>query len=677
MEDGVNFSVFSRTANSVELLLFRQYDDPEPFQIIRLHPYLNKTFHYWHVFVEGASQSQIYAYRVDGPFEPARGHRFNRNKVLLDPYSRGVVYGKNWSRNDAIHAEDNCRSAMKSLVVDSAQYNWEGVKSPNHRLSDSIIYELHVRGFTRDPSSKVRYPGSFDGVIEKIPYLKELGVTTLELLPVHEFDFSESAFTDPNTGLKLSNFWGYNSIVFFAPHRRFYVADWENMEYLTGFRDLVKALHRADIELILDVVFNHTCEGNETGPTICFKGLENSVYYMLEPGDPSRYRNYSGCGNTLNCNHPIVRRMILDSLRYWVEVMHVDGFRFDLASILSRDEQGRPMKDPPLLWEIESDPVLQKAKVIAEAWDAAGLYQVGHFPGQRWAEWNGRYRDDIRRFVKGDSGLAGTVAARVSGSADLYLHLEREPYQSINFVTCHDGFTLNDLVSYSEKHNRANGEDNRDGTNDNASSNYGIEGSTVEPDIENLRVRQIKNFAAILLISQGTPMLLAGDEFRRSQQGNNNAYCQDNEISWVDWTLLEQHKNLFRFFKNMIRFRKSHPVLRRTQYFFEEKDDRGWPAIAWHGVELASPDWSHDSHTLAFTLSGLAIDNDIHVILNMWTAGLPFELPVLEKERHWYRSVDTFLASPDDIAEQDLEIRVPDAEKYFAGPRSVVVLISK
>jgi len=677
MDGGVNFSIFSRNATAVELLLFRRYDDPEPLQTINLHPHTNRTFHYWHVFVEGAEESQIYAYRIDGPFDPEQGHRFNRRKVLIDPYSRGVVYGKNWSRSDAIHSQNNCPSAMKSLVVDATQYDWEGVKTPNYRLSDCIIYEMHVRGFTKHSSSMVNHPGTFNGVAEKIPYLKELGITTVELLPVHEFDFHEATFTDPESGRKLSNFWGYNSIVFFAPHRRYYVSDWENMEYLTGFRDTIKALHRAGIEVILDVVFNHTCEGDETGPTICFKGIENALYYMLEPGDLSKYKNYSGCGNTLNCNHPIVRKMILDSLRYWVEVMHIDGFRFDLASILSRDEDGRPMKDPPLLWEIESDPVLQKAKVIAEAWDAAGLYQVGRFPGQRWAEWNGHYRDDIRRFVRGDSGFAGAAAARISGSADLYEKLDRQPYQSINFITCHDGFTLNDLVSYNHKHNRANGEENRDGSNDNWGNNYGNEGPTPDPDIERLRVQQIKNFAAILLLSQGTPMLLAGDEIRRTQRGNNNAYCQDNEISWIDWTLLKKHKDLFRFFKNMIHFRKSHPVLRRTEYFFGETDDRGWPAIEWHGVKLHAPDWSHDSHTLAFTLSGLGIDRDIHVVINLWTSGLSFELPVLDSGLSWYRSVDTSLAPPDDISEQDSEIRVPDPHQYFAAPRSVSVFISK
>ena len=676
MPGGVNFSLFSQHASSVELLLFHRFDDDQPSQTIRLHPHLNRTFHYWHVFVEGIVEGQIYAYRVDGIWDPPQGLRFNREKVLIDPYSKGVVYGKNWSRSMAIHMYDNTKSAMKSLVVDSTRYSWEGVRAPGYGLSESVIYEMHVRGFTKNPSSGTKYPGTYDAIIEKIPYLKELGITTVELLPIHEFDYSETSFINPETGKRLTNFWGYNTICFFAPHRRYYLADWENMEYLTGFRDLVKALHRAGIEIILDVVFNHTCEGDDTGPTICFRGIENSVYYMLREQDRSRYSDYSGCGNTVNCNHPLVRRMILDSLRYWVDVMHVDGFRFDLASILSRDEDGNPMKSPPLLWEIESDPVLQKTKIIAEAWDAAGLYQVGRFPGERWAEWNGKYRDDVRRFVRGDAGLVGDLAARMSGSADLYQHLGREPYQSINFITCHDGFTMNDLVSYDEKHNLANGEGNRDGTNANWSWNHGVEGPSSDPQIENLRRKQIKNMAAILMLSQGTPMILAGDEMRRTQRGNNNAYCQDNDTSWLDWRLLEKEAEIFRFFKGMIRFRKAHPVLRRSDYFWGETDARGWPEITWHGIHLNQPDWSADSHSLAFTLSGMGRDNDIHVIVNMWTGSLTFEIPNPGRSLKWYRSVDTALRSPLDIIEPGSEPRI-DAATYAASPRSVVVLISK
>ena len=676
MEGGVNFSLFSQRAVSVDLLLFEDFDDPEPYQIVTFHPFHNKTFFYWHIFVEEMFAGQLYAFRVDGPFDPFEGHRFNRNKILVEPYSKGVVYGGNWSRQDATHAYPNTQSAMKSLVIDSSLYDWEGVVSPNIPMNETVLYEMHVRGFTHHPSSGVKHPGTFDGLVEKIPYLKELGVTTVELLPVHEFDATEWNFKNPETGKPNTNYWGYNTICFFSPHRPYYTEDWENMSYTTGFRDMVKAFHRAGLEVVLDVVFNHTCEGDERGPTMSFRGLENSVYYMLERNDKRKYSNYSGCGNTMNCNHPIVRRMILDSLRYWVQVMHVDGFRFDLASILSRDEKGEPMENPPLLWEIESDPVLQKTKIIAEAWDAAGLYQVGNFPGERWAEWNGRYRDDVRRFLRGDSGMAGATASRIGGSADLYERLGREPYQSINYITCHDGFTLNDLVSYNHKHNLANGENNRDGSNDNYSFNWGVEGASQDSEVERLRGRQIRNFATILLLSQGTPMLLAGDEFRRTQKGNNNAYCQDNDISWIDWSLLEQERTMFRFFREMIRFRLSHPALKRSNYFWGERDARGWSEINWHGIKIGKPDWGYDSHSLAFTLSGLGRDNDIHTMINSWREPLEFELPVLSTGQNWHRSIDTFLASPEEIAEPNHEVRIT-SQSYKVYPYSIVVLISK
>jgi isoamylase len=672
---GTNFSLFSQHATGVELLLFRRFDDAGPLEVVRLHPHRNKTFHYWHVFVEGVGGGQIYAYRVDGPDDPAHGHRFNARKVLIDPYAKGVVYGRNWSREEARGPDPNCRSAMKSLVVDTTVYDWEGVESPELHPADSIIYELHVRGFTRDPSSRVTHPGTFEGLVEKIPYLKALGVTTVELLPVHQFDQTENPRSNPETGEGLTNFWGYNSVAYFAPYRGYYIADWERMEYLTGFRDMVKAMHRAGLEVILDVVFNHTSEGDEHGPTIGFRGIDNAVYYLLDPADRSRYLDYSGCGNTVNGNHPLVRRMLLDSLRYWASVMRVDGFRFDLASVLARDERGVPMEEPPLLWEIESDPVLRRTKIIAEAWDAGGLYQVGRFPGERWAEWNGRYRDDVRRFVRGDEGLAGTVAARLTGSADLYEGLAREPYQSINFVTCHDGFTLNDLVSYNRKHNVANGEGDRDGTDDNSSFNHGVEGPA-DPETEALRLRQIKNFLAILLLSQGTPMLLAGDEFRRTQRGNNNAYCQDNEISWVDWRLLEREADLFRFAKLMIRFRRTHPVLRRRSYSWGETNAAGWTEITWHGVRIGQPDWSFPSHSLAYTLAGFERDSDVHVMVNMWTGDLDFALPALSAGRAWLRAIDTAAATPADISDEGSEPPVPDAACRVAA-RSVAVLITR
>jgi len=673
---GVNFSLFAQHASSVELLLFRHFADPAPLQSITLHPVLNKTFHYWHVFVEGVGHGLLYAYRLDGPNDLAQGFRYNSNKILIDPYSRGVVYGRSWRRDRACDSSENCECAMKSLVVDTDIYDWEGVEAPDHHLSDCIIYETHVRGFTRHPSSGVGHPGTFSGLVEKIPHLKELGINCVELMPIHQFDSAESTTWHPETGEKLTNYWGYNSICFFAPHRGYYTADWEKMEYLTGFRDLVKALHKEKIEIILDVVFNHTSEADETGPTICMRGIDNSVYYMLDPNDMSRYMNYTGCGNTVNCNHPAVRRMILECLRFWVAVMRVDGFRFDLASILSRDECGRPMENPPLLWEIESDPVLHKAKIFAEAWDAAGLYQVGGFPGERWAEWNGRYRDDVRKFVRGDNGMAGAIASRMAGSADLYQHLARAPYQSINFITCHDGFTLNDLVSYNEKHNLANGEGNRDGSNDNISSNHGVEGHTDDPIVDALRLRQIKNFAAILLLSQGTPMLLAGDEFRRTQKGNNNAYCQDNEISWINWALLEKNKELFRFFKLMISFRKCHSALRRRQYYWGNKDSHGRPEIMWHGIRLEQPDWGHESHSFAFTLSGFDNDVDMHLMISAYAGPLRFELPQPQPGQCWFRCIDTSLPSPNDIADEGQETQIFNGT-YELAPQSVAVVIAK
>jgi glycogen operon protein len=671
--DGINFSLFSQNATGVELLLFKRYDDLQPFQIIPFHPHINKSFFYWHVFLEGADEGLIYAYRLDGPFNPAGGHRFNPRKVLLDPYSKGVVYNHNWSRAEASGPEENVHSAMKSLVVDEHRYKWNGVKSPGYHLSDSILYEMHVRGFTKHPSSKVKHPGTFDGIVEKIPYLKQLGVTTIELLPIHQFDMHENSNRNPITGEKLVNFWGYNSICFFSPHRGYYIEGWETMHYLTGFRDMVKALHKAGLEIILDVVFNHTGEGDEKGPTISFKGIENSVYYLLDSADRSNYLNYSGCGNTVNCNHPLVRRMILDSLRYWVTTMHVDGFRFDLASILSRDETGKPMTNPPLLWEIESDPILQKTKIIAEAWDAAGLYQVGAFPGERWAEWNGRYRDDVRQFVRGDNGMVEGFAARLAGSPDLYARLSREPYQSVNYVTCHDGFTLRDLVSYEKKHNLSNGENNEDGQPENHSCNYGKEGPSKA--LEELRIRQMKNFTAILMLSQGTPMILAGDEVGRTQRGNNNAYCHDNEITWFNWNLLKTEKELLRFFRLMIAFRKSHPTLRRREYFWGQKNAQGWSEINWHGIHLNQPDLGYYSHSIAFTLAGFDQYPDIHAMINCWTSPLEFEIPRLPAGKLWLRSVDTGLASPDDIAEEGTEPPV-EKDRYLVDQRSVAVLIS-
>ena len=511
----------------MELLLFDRADDARPSRVIPLEPNKNRTYFYWHVFVPGLQCGQIYGYRVSGPYEPEKGLRFDGQKVLLDPYGKALAAPPNYSRLAAGLPGDNTATAMKSVVADLSLYDWEGDAPLRRPFSNTIIYELHVRGFTRHPSSGVPADkrGTFAGLIEKIPYLQDLGITAVELLPVFQFDEQ-----DAPPGFK--NYWGYSPVSFFAPHAG-YCSCRDPLGALDEFRDMVKALHRAGIEVILDVVFNHTTEGDENGPTLCYRGLENRAYYILE-ADSGRYANYSGCGNTLNPGNSIVRRMIIDSLHYWVNVMHVDGFRFDLASILSRDETGQPLANPPVLWDIESDPVLAGTKLIAEAWDAAGLYQVGSFVGESWKEWNGKFRDDVRRFIRGDRDAVSGMAPRLLGSPDIYGCQEREPEQSVNFITCHDGFTLNDLVSYNTKHNEANGEENRDGTDDNLSWNCGVEGPTDDPDIERLRNRQVKNFLTVTLLSLGAPMLLMGDEVRRTQQGNNNAYCQETKsVGWI------------------------------------------------------------------------------------------------------------------------------------------------
>ena len=573
--DGVNFSLFSRSATAVELLLFDRYDDPAPRQVVRLDPRTHRTFDYWHVHVRDAGVGTIYGYRVYGRDARHEGQHFDAGKVLVDPYARAIVYGDNFSHAQACSDQPNVQASMKSLVIDPFDYDWEGVGRPHVEPTERVIYEVHVRGFTRDPSSGVRHPGTFDGLVEKIPYLLDLGVTTVELLPVFQFDENDSALVDPLTGRRLTNFWGYNPIGFFAPHRGYYTEDWSQMKNLTGFRDMIKAMHAAGLEVFLDVVFNHTAEGDEHGPTLSFRGIENSVYYLLDPEDRAKYLNFSGTGNTVNCNHPIVRRMILDCLRYWVEVMQVDGFRFDLAAVMSRDEDGNPMRNPPLPWEIEMDPVLSQTRLIAEAWDAGGLYQVGQFPGERWYEWNGIFRDDVRRFVRGDFGFAGQVASRMMGSPDLYERHGRRSTLSLNFVTCHDGFTMYDLVSYATKHNEANGEGGRDGADVNYSDNNGVEGPATDPRIEARRVQQVKNFFAILLLSQGTPMILGGDEMCRTQGGNNNAYCQDNEVSWFDWDRLRRYADVHRFVRAMIRPAAGPPFAAAAA--IRHRGRRQWP----------------------------------------------------------------------------------------------------
>src|SRR5213593_1623517 len=639
-EEGVNFSIFSRHATAMELLLFDAVDDARPAQAIRIDPIANRTYHYWHVFVADVRPGQIYGYRVEGPSDPARGLRFDYDKVLLDPYGRGVVVPDGYSRAAAAERGDNAATAMKSVVVDPNAYDWEGDAPLRRPSARTIVYEMHVRGFTRHPSSGVgeKTRGSYAGLIEKIPYLRDLGVTAVELLPVFQFD-AQSA---PN-GV---NYWGYQPVSFFAPHQA-YSSRRDPLGPVDEFRDMVKALHRAGLEIILDVVFNHTAEGDETGPTFSLRGLDNSIYYILE-SDRARYTNYSGTGNTLNANHPIVRRMIIDSLRYWVEQMHVDGFRFDLASILARDASGNVLPNPPVLWDIESDPVLAGTKLIAEAWDAAGLYQVGSFVGDSWKEWNGRFRDDTRDFFRGAHGSLRRFADRLVGSPEIYGHKEREPEQSVNFVTCHDGFTLNDLVSYDRKHNEANGEQNRDGADDNRSWNCGVEGPTSDPAVEKLRNRQVKNFLTATMLSIGLPMIVMGDEVRRTQGGNNNAYCLDDDTTWLDWTLVDRHDDVRRFVCLLIRHRlqrdTSQPEWAMT---LNELLCRG--TVTWHGVRLDQPDWGSASHTLAATVRSPSGRQLFHVVLNAWSEPLTFALPSVEGG--WRRWIDTSREPPCDICE--------------------------
>jgi glycogen operon protein len=562
---------------------------------------------------------------------------------------------------------------MRSVVIDMSDYDWEGDQPLHRPMEDTIIYEMHVKGFTRSNSSHVQKPGTFSAVIEKIPYLKELGITAVELLPICDFDETEILrFVD---GKPLRNFWGYSTLGFFAPQAE-YCVEASSGAHLDEFRDMVKALHRAGIEVILDMVFNHTDEGNHLGPVFSFKGIDNNTYYLLEPFEKRYYSDFTGCGNTFNCNHPIPEKLIIDCLRHWVRDNHVDGFRFDEGSILSRGEDGAPLLHPPVVWQIELDEDLAEAKLIAEAWDAAGLYQIGRFPGDRWAEWNGRFRDDIRRFVKGDPGIVGGMASRISGSADMYQDDGELPVNSINFVTCHDGFTLNDLVSYNSKHNAANGEDNRDGIDDNQSWNCGFEGESGDAAVELLRERQIRNFATLLLISRGVPMMLAGDEIRRTQKGNNNAYCQDNELNWMDWTLLERNANLFRFWKRMIDFRKRHSALRSRYFFNGAVNERGLPDISWHGCHLNSPGWDNpDARALAMTIAGFNGEEDLHIMLNMYWERLTFEVPLLEN-RGWYRAVSTAAPSPLDIAEPGSELPVEE-DSYLVPALSIVILVSK
>jgi isoamylase len=674
-DEGVNFSLFSEDALAVELLLFDAHDDARPIVTVPLDPAVNRSFHFWHVYVRHLGPGFHYAYRVHGPNTP--GGRFDHEKVLLDPYARGNTDAL-WKPVDACLPGDNIATSMRSVIVDGRGYDWEGDEPLRRPMNETIIYEMHVRGFTKSPTSGVANPGTFAGVIDKIPYLQSLGVTAVELLPVFAFDELEVRGINKLDGSPLHNFWGYDPYLHFAPQPSYCIAP-EQGEQIREFRDMVKALHKAGIEVILDVVFNHTSEGNHMGPTISFKGLANDAYYILHPTDPQYYMDYSGCGNTVNANHPVVAKFILDCLHYWVEEMHVDGFRFDEGSILHRGADGGPMDFPPVVWGIELSEQLANTKVIAEPWDAGGLYDVGRFPGARWSEWNGRFRDDVRRLVRGDAGLNSTIATRIAGSADIYQGKSRGPMNSVNFITAHDGFTLYDLVSYNQKHNDANGEDNRDGMDDNISWNCGVEGETDDQGIRDFRKRQIKNFAAVLFLSQGTPMFVAGDEIGRTQRGNNNAYCQDNEISWFDWRLVEENADLFRFHRELIAFRRSQTNLQRRSFLSGVKNRRGLPDIQWHGLELNAPDWDSPwSRVLAYTLAAeddwFSPEADLHVMLNMDDQQHDFAVPRLN-DRGWTVLADTGKPAPHDIYAAG-ERPLFDDDRYLVDGRSIVILAS-
>jgi isoamylase len=662
-ETGVNFSVFSYHATGVELLLFDTEEATQPSRIVNLFPGTSRTSHYWHIHLPGIKTGQLYAYRMSGPYAPELGHRFDPEKILLDPYARAIST-KNYQRSAAARPGNNIGTAAKSVVADLREYDWGDDRPLDHPFSRTVLYEMHVGGFTRNANSDIprEKRGTYAGLVEKIPYLRDLGITAVELMPVFQFDAQDAP-------AGLENYWGYSPMSFFAPHAG-YSSRSDPLGCLDEFRDMVKALHKAGIEVIIDVVYNHTAEGGAEGPTFSFKGLDNLFYYLLSD-DFSQFADYTGTGNTLNTNFSVVRRMIGDSLRYWVSEMHVDGFRFDLAAVLTRDQHGRPADDAPILWEIDTDPVLAGRKLIAEAWDPGGLYLVGSFAGDRWKEWNGRFRDDVRRFLKSDRDTVLNLKQRLLGSPDVYTKRHHPPEQSINFMTCHDGFTLNDLFSFSGKHNEANGENNRDGASENHSWNCGVEGPTEDREVERLRARQIRNALTLNLLSVGTPMLMMGDEVRRTQLGNNNAYCQNNQVSWFDWSLCQTHADLRRFVRLLIQLRLRF-VANRDGNFLSLADFVERAKIQWDGVHLSAPDLSVDSHSLAMT-AYLEVGGGFHLMINAYWEPLPFALPVVADDcGPWRRLIDTFQEGPLDFQEQAVETTNQSA--YTVQPRSIVLL---
>jgi isoamylase len=678
--DGVNFVLFSRHATGVRLELYQNAGDSCPTKIVDLGPARHRTGDVWHVWVRGITAGQLYGYRIEGPYQPEQGHRFNSHKLLLDPYARAIACVEKWDflaargydsssalSDLSISTADNAGTTPKCIFTDD-HFDWEMDAPPKHSASNTVIYETHVRGFTVHPSSGVDHPGTFIGLTDKIPYLQGLGVTAIELMPVLEFNENELNRRNPTTREKLRNYWGYDPVAFFAPKRSYCIAGPHRRPTLE-FREMIKAFHRAGIEVILDIVLNHTAEGDELGPTISLRGIENSIFYMLQENGRRYYKNFSGVGNTLNANHPVVREFVRNVLRYWVMHMHVDGFRFDLASILGRDEHGNILRNAPLLEDIAEDPILRDVKIIAEAWDAGGAYQVGNFSTNRWTEWNGRFRDDVRRFWVGEAGMIGPFASRICGSSDLYQRSGKGPACSLNFVTCHDGFTLNDLVSYKQKHNDENGEYNRDGTDANYSDNCGVEGASDDTAVEGMRNRLIKNFLLTLFISRGVPMLLGGDEFRRSQHGNNNAYCQDNEVSWFDWSLIGKHDEIQRFTRGMIAFRRAHPVLRR-EVFYADAD------IKWFAPNGTAPDWMDERQKSFACLILGQIEPDLFLMFNADTRSVDFAIPVLPATKIWRLAADTSRNAPDDLFESGKEPSIQSQVTFRVEPRSSAILLT-
>lgn len=672
---GVNFSIFSRQATACSLVLFNK-GAATPLAELPFPPEFRVGDVFCMIVFDLNVEEIEYGYRMDGPNDAAHRHRFDRRKILSDPYARLLAGRSVWGVEP-----DWTDSYPHRSRVAFDDFDWQGDRNPDIPLEDLIIYELHVRSFTRHASSGVRHPGTYAGLAEKIPYLRRLGINCVELMPIFEFDEFENNRRNA-AGERLFNYWGYSTVGFFAPKAGFAATGAFGMQ-IDELKTAIRELHRAGIEVMLDVVFNHTAEGNENGPYISFRGLDNDSYYLLTPD--GGYCNFSGCGNTLNCNNPVVRAFVLDCLRYWAAEYHIDGFRFDLASILGRDLNGAPLANPPLLESLAYDPILSRCKLVAEAWDAGGLYQVGSFPAYgRWAEWNGRYRDDLRRFLKGDAGLAGAAATRLLGSSDLYGWNQRGPTASINFITCHDGFTLHDLVAYTAKHNDSNGENNHDGGNDNQAWNCGWEGESSDPSVIALRLRQMKNALAMLLFSHGVPLLLAGDEFARTQAGNNNNYCHDTELSWLDWTAETRNAELHRFFRRMVAFRHAHPVLRPKEYVTDGVSPQsGLPGVSFHGTQPWQPDFSPGSRVLAYMLDGaqakggLVVDDTLYVALNMYWEPLEFSLPAPPASRHWYVAVNTSWPSPDDMPDRGHEPLLTPPDRILIGGRSVVVLVAR